>query len=291
MTTAALIALIAQISLALLVLGVGLPSRWTDLAYALERPRLMVRGIIAVNIAVPVTAILVCMALPIEPMTKAGLIIMTVSPLAPFVVGKMLKSGSDRRYVVGMYVGLIIASVVIVPLTIIIVSRMFSLHLESQIADIAFFVARSVLIPIIVGVTIGTIWPEFGKRASRYATIAAYAALLPIAVILLVKKGPLIFGLLGDGTLLAILVILAVAIAVGHLLGEPVPEHRIALAEAAATRHPGIAALIAHRNFHDERVMLAVILFVLVSIIVTAIYERWAVARIKNRAPTLHVAE
>ena len=53
----------------------------------------------------------------------------------------------------------------------------------------------------------------------------------------------------------------------------------MALAQAAATRHPGIAAMVAHRHFDDKRVMLAVILFLLTSLIVSAIYAKWMTRR------------
>ncbi|HLO20313.1 MAG TPA: Na+-dependent transporter, partial [Sphingomicrobium sp.] len=61
------------------------------------------------------------------------------------------------------------------------------------------------------------------------------------------------------------------------------PERRAALAQAAATRHPGIAAMVANRHFDDKRVLLAIILFLLTSIVVAAIYAKWVTRRLAVR--------
>jgi BASS family bile acid:Na+ symporter len=82
--------------------------------------------------------------------------------------------------------------------------------------------------------------------------------------------------LVGDGTVVVINLTVLAGIAAGHWLGGPNPSHRAALAQAAATRHPGIAALIAHRNFDNPQVVLAIMLFLLVSVVLSALYGRWA---------------
>jgi bile acid:Na+ symporter, BASS family len=96
-----------------------------------------------------------------------------------------------------------------------------------------------------------------------------------LAVLILYKQGGAMLELLGDGTLLAIMVTVAVGIAAGSLLGRPNPANSTALAMAAGTRHPGIAALIVHANFSDPRVMLTVLLFLLTGIVMTLAYLLW----------------
>ena len=63
---------------------------------------------------------------------------------------------------------------------------------------------------------------------------------------------------------------------VGHVLGSEEQGHRQVLALSTATRHPGIAMAIASANFPDLRETApAVLLYVLVSAIVTAPYFIW----------------
>lgn len=273
------IQLVVQGSLFLIVFSVGLQSSWSDLAYAWRRPALLLRGFVAVNVIVPISAVLLCLALPVDKMTKAGLVIMAVSPLAPFVLGKMMKTGADRAFVVGAYAALMAMSVIVVPATFALLGILVGRDASLPIATIARFVLISVAAPLIAGVAIGTWSQELGRRAASIANIIAYIGLLPIVLLILYRSGGAAFSLAGDGTLTVIILTVAAGIAAGHFLGGPEPERRMALAQAAATRHPGIAAMVAHRHFDDRRVMLAVVLFLLTSVVVSAIYAKWMTRR------------
>jgi len=280
-----LVALAVQISLLLIVLSLGLRSRWSDLTYAFKHPRQLLRAFVAVNLVVPLVAYVLCRLLPVAPLTGAGLVLMAVSPLAPFAPGKMLKAGADRPFVDGVYLTLLIAAVVIVPATIAILSAI-SLHTaQISVFDVALFVAKSVLIPMLVGLTVSGIWPALAGKLAPIARVTGYVLLIPIALLILIKMGSGLAGLIGDGTLIVITVTVLAGIVAGHWLGGKVAGHRIALSQAAATRHPGIAGLIAHKNFADPQVMLAIVLFLLVSIVVSTLYSRWAHSEPSTGAP------
>lgn len=284
MDVKALIPLLVQASLILLVVGVGLQSRWSDLVATLREPRLFVRAMLAVNVIVPLVAVLVVMVLPMEPVIKVGIVIMAVSPMAPFVPGKMLKVGAESAYVLGVYVALIIAAVIIVPLTVAIISAAFSGDVAIPMNVVAMFVLTSVLLPLAAGLLLAALIPSWASRLAKIVTILAYLILLPVFVLALYKSGGAILALIGDGTLLAILVTIGAGIAAGQWLGGPEAPHRVALANAAVTRHPGIAGLIAHRNFDDSRVMLTVLLFLLTGLVVTGVYSAWMAKRIARTA-------
>src|SRR5581483_10790643 len=80
----------------------------------------------------------------------------------------------------------------------------------------------------------------------------------------------------GDGTLLAMATFVAVGLAVGHLLGGPDPADRTVLALCTATRHPGIAIVIATTMASEPTLALgAVLLFVIVNAVVSAPYVAW----------------
>lgn len=272
--------MILQGSLFLLVMGIGLQSRWSDLTYALTKPRMLLRGFVAVNIVVPVAAVLLCLIFPVDRLTRVGLIIMSVSPLAPFAPLKMIKTGAQKSAVIGFYVALVAASVVVVPATVAIMNWFVASEVSLPVMSIGWFVLQTILVPITIGMAVGSQWPDFGRRAARVATLAAYIVLLPLAILILVKMGGAMFQLLGDGTLAVIVLTVLAGLAAGHWLGGDVPENRIARAQAAATRHPGIAALIAQRNFGDQQVIAAILLFLIVGMVIDVIYINWARRRL-----------
>ncbi|MFL6736306.1 MAG: bile acid:sodium symporter family protein [Sphingomonas sp.] len=278
----AAIQIVAQASLVLLVLAIGLQSSWSDIAYTWQRPALLVRGFVAVNVIVPLCAVLLCLVLPVDKMTKAGLVIMAVSPLAPFAIGKMMKTGADRAYVVGTYSALMAMSILVVPVTFGLIGILAGRDASVPIAMIGRFVLVFVAAPLVLGVIIATWFEDFGRRAGPVATKIALVCLVPIILLILYRSTGAALALVGDGSLAVIVLTVVAGIAAGHLLGGPDPARRTALAQAAATRHPGVAAMVANRHFNDQQVPLAIILFLLISIVVSALYGKW----VTNRPPT-----
>lgn len=115
---------------------------------------------------------------------------------------------------------------------------------------------------------------------TRIAPDGVWAAIGILAVLILVKQGSAIAALIGDGSVFAIAVTVSAGLLAGHLLGGPAIANSNALAVASAIRHPGIAALIAHQNFSDHHVMLAVILFLMTSVILVTLYQLWLKRRL-----------
>jgi BASS family bile acid:Na+ symporter len=72
---------------------------------------------------------------------------------------------------------------------------------------------------------------------------------------------------------------LAVGLAAGHLLGGPRPQDRAALAVTAATRHPGIALMIANVNNLDKAVVGAILGMLVMGLVVSTPYQIWVKRR------------
>jgi BASS family bile acid:Na+ symporter len=98
------------------------------------------------------------------------------------------------------------------------------------------------------------------------------AAIVPV----LITMWPAMISLIGDGTLLAIVAFIVVGLAVGHFLGGPDSDDRTVLALATATRHPGVALVIATGNFPGEKLVApALMLYLLVGAIASTPYVMW----------------
>ena len=280
MNAQALVPLIVQISLVLIVAAVGLRTRWRDLTYDIRQPRWLFRGVLAVNVVVPLTAIVMVLVLPIAPPVKAGIVLMAVSPMAPFVPARMLKAGARRGFAYGEYFALILLAILIVPATLELIGAFVPRDVALPVGTIAWFIFVSVLLPLGGGMLVAELLPGHAGLLSRIASRTGNLLLIPVVLIILFKLGGGLLGLLGDGTLLAIVVTTVAGLAAGHFLGGREPVNQIALSMAATTRHPGIAAIVANRHFDDQRVMLAVVLFLVVGAVVSTIYLVWAEKRL-----------
>jgi BASS family bile acid:Na+ symporter len=270
---AGLLPLIIDVSLVLIVASAGLGSRWSDLPVALHHPGLLLRGIVAVNLVVPLSAIAILWPLPIAPSIKVGIVLMAVSPLAPLVIGKMLKGRPDSAYRLGLYVALAAASVLLVPATFALLSALLPEDRTLPVSVLAAFTFKTVMLPLAGGLLVGSLAPNLAAPLARAAAILGGIGVLLVVGLVLYAAGGRIFALAGNGVLIAIVVIVAAGLAAGHALGGPYREDRQALAFAAATRHPGIAALVAQRHQDDPQVMEAIVLFLVVGMLVCTGYQ------------------
>ncbi|KRA83887.1 bile acid:sodium symporter family protein [Altererythrobacter sp. Root672] len=271
--------LLVQASLLLLVFTVGLQGRFYDFLLVVRQPRLFLSGVLAVNVIVPVVAIAMVFLFPIAPVTRAGIIAMAIAPMAPFLPGKMLKAGAGHEFAIGLYATLIVTAILIVPASVWAVGEFTDREVQLPVLRLAEFVFTKVLLPLLAGMAFATFWPAIAPRLAKIGTIAAFVVLVPVVLFLLVKSGDEIASLLGDGTFAAIAITILAGMVAGHALGGPEPANRLAMSQAAVTRHPGIAAMIVQSNGLDKAALLAVILFLLVSIVLSTLYAKWIVPR------------
>lgn len=261
-----------QTSLVLALVAVGLQSRWSDLTYALSRPVLVLRAVVAVNLIVPLVAVLLVELFPLEPVVKAGIILMAVAPLAPAVPARMLKVGATTSFTVGLYVVLVLLSIIIVPVTLAILSRIYPVDVHFTAAAAARLAISSILMPLVIGIVVGTFFPAIAKRALKPARILSSAGLLLCLVLITIMMWDEMTALLGNGALLVILLTIAAGLLAGHVLGGPERNDRAALSAAAALRHPGIAGAIIAENFAGVGIEAVTMLFLLAAVLTTASY-------------------
>jgi BASS family bile acid:Na+ symporter len=149
-------------------------------------------------------------------------------------------------------------------------------------------VAETILLPMGLGIAVAFFIPrasKAGRPTTTIATILLLVVLLPIVV----RSWPLFRVLIGNGTLVAIVLLTFLGLSIGHILGGPVPNHRTVLALATSSRHPAVAIIIGTTDFPGNPLIIsAVLLSLLVSAIASAPYVLWSHKRARRRqdAPT-----
>jgi BASS family bile acid:Na+ symporter len=196
------------------------------------------------------------------------------------VPGKELKIGGDKTYAYSLYTSMVLLSVVIVPVTIGVLANFYGGDVALGPMAVAGNVAMGVVLPLLAGVVFHRFAPATAERLSPLVRKFAMILLAVVVIPLLVISWPAIQSLIGNGTIIAMALTSAIALAAGHLLGGPTAGNRGALALAAATRHPGMALMIGKAVEDDKRVIAAILTFMLVGIIVSIPYEMW----LKRRA-------
>jgi hypothetical protein len=119
-------------------------------------------------------------------------------------------------------------------------------------ARVAIVVFVSILIPIAAGIFLHTRAPAFAERIARPLTSLSGLGVVACIIVVWIAAAPAMWLLIGNGTVIALAAFVLVGLAIGHILGGPEPQNRTALAIATASRHPGIALILAKANFPAE---------------------------------------
>lgn len=267
-----LLPLAVQGSLLLMVVSLGLRTKPSALTYMFQHPRGLFKGLVAIDLVVPVVSIILIALLPMPNSAKLAISLMAISPMAPLFPGKALKAGGRTDYVASLYFVIVLLAVVTVPLWIEIQSRLFNTGVHLSPLPVARLVLLTALLPLLAGLVIGHFVPASRKLAGPI-NVAGNIVLAVFVVLVLIKLGAAMLALVGNGTVLAIAVTVLAALAAGHLLGGPDERDRATLAAAASTRHPGIAALIANESFVHAHAQLGILLFMLAGLVVAIPYN------------------
>jgi BASS family bile acid:Na+ symporter len=262
-----------QVSLAALVLAAALDATIDDLLFLLRRPLLLLRAVLAVSVIVPIVAVIVVSVLPLSPISRMAIVLMAAAPVPPLVPGKGVKLGGRKCYVYGLYLAFALLTVLLVPVTVRALGAWFDSPVAISFAAVARLMLASVLAPLIVGVAIRTAAPALAERASPWVSRLAMLILICALAPILIRVWPAMMQRLGDGTGLGMLTVILSGFAAGYLLAGPERADRVALGGAAATRHPGIALVVANANNADPRVTAAILLFSLVGLAVMPVYQ------------------
>jgi BASS family bile acid:Na+ symporter len=289
-----LIRLAMAVSLIGMGVDLGLNATLGELAYVFRRPALLLRALLAVNVLVPIAAIVMVSLFPLNPGVRGGILVMAVSSVPPMAPGKALKAGGGRPYTYGLYAAVVLMAVIVVPVSVALVSRLYGVEIRLGALPVLRQVLATVIAPVAAGLIVRRLAPRFAERIAPILGALASLLLLAVLVPIVVVAWPTIMALIGNGTVLAMLLVGAIALAAGHLLGGPEPENRVALAMMAATRHPGIAMMIVAASgvgrSAEERIFGAIVAFLLVGMIVTIPYRLWLRRRRKPPAPAGAVA-
>lgn len=273
-------------SICLTSFALGLQAKFADITYLVRRPGLLARSMLAMNVLTPLVAVLLLYWLRLSPPVAVAILVLTVAPVPPMLPAAQLKLGGHAHYVFGLLVTSALSSIVLVPLTLEVLGRVFDRDVGVAPLVIARTVGISVLAPVLAGLLVRRWFPVFAERRAYVIALVANIALVLCFLPFIIASTPAAVSLIGNGSVLAIAAVVGAALGIGHLLGGPDPVDRTTLALACASRHPGVALAIVKANFVHLHAGGALVLFFIVGALATLPYKTWR----RRRAPSPSVA-
>ncbi len=260
--------------------SVGLRASLQDAMYLFRRPGELVRALLAMNVAMPLFALTLTSIFEFIPAVRIALVALSLSPIPPPIPAKEVKSGGSASYALGLQVAIGSLAIIFVPLAMAAIGQVRGVALHTSIARVAVVVFVSILIPIGTGIFVHKVWPALAERFARPLTSISGLGVAVCIIVVWISAAPAMWSLVGSGTVIALAAFVLAGLAFGHVLGGPEPRNRTALAIATASRHPGIAMILARVNFPEETLLApAVLLYLLVNAVVAVPYVLWVTRR------------
>jgi len=269
-----------KVSIVMLVFGLGLRASLEDIGHAWSRPRLVLRALFAIDVLIPMLGATLIAVLSLPSHVAVGMLLVAVTPAAPFAAQKELRFGGRAEFVFCLSVVTAIVSVVTIPLSLTLLSPLFVSDASVMQLAVARLVTVLFVVPLFVGAMLHSVAPGAAERLSRAAIAAGNGLIIVAVAYVLVRERPEVLAL--SVTVLPAIACLSVgALVIGHLLGGPSDEDRTALAVMCSMRHPGLALLIAAANFPKESVLPVIVEYLLVSTLVAVPYTMWRKRRVR----------
>jgi BASS family bile acid:Na+ symporter len=277
MSMTEIIVIVLRASIALSVFAIGLKAAPSDATFLFRRPNQLGRALLSMSVLMPLFALALILLFDLHPAVQIALGAISVSPIPPIFPNKAFKAGGTERYTIGLLVASCALSVIVIPVAMEIFERLTGFPLTMRARSVAWTVVITVFIPLLIGMALRAIAQTFADRLAKPMVAISLALLVLSALPVMVGMAQPMFSLVGDGTLLSLGAFALVGFVVGHLLGGPGATNRPTLALASATRHPAVALAIAHANFPNQKLAPpAVVLYLLVSAILSVVYLMWA---------------
>jgi BASS family bile acid:Na+ symporter len=264
MSAARLIPLALNVSLFLTVFAVGLRTQAGDATYLWRERSLLLRSILAMNVIVPAVALWVAVVLPVHDAVKIAIVALALSPVPPFLPGKVGKTGGDSGYAVSLMVTTALLTLVTLPASFLLLSNLVGRELHVPLATIMRILGTGIILPLAAGMALRALSEPVAASVARVVGIIAPLLLLGAFGALIAASWPAMRGLIGNGTVVVFIALTMISLSVGYALGGPKHDDRIVLMFAATARHPAVAMALAASARPDLMAASAAVLFSLI---------------------------
>jgi BASS family bile acid:Na+ symporter len=273
--------IILKTSIATLILAIGMAAVTDDIVYLWQRPVLLVKSIIAMYVVMPAVAVLMSYVLDLPVQTELALVILAICAGAPLLPRKLIKFGGDPSYVFSLIVSTSLLAIVTVPASLHLLAGTISLDTPAVTpTHVAGVIMKTFLLPLGIGMLLRWVAPTLAERIGEPLLKIASIVMGICAIVALMASFRLVFEV-GLPSVLAFAAFTFAAILAGHFFGGPDPSDRTSLAIACASRHIGLALLIA-ANARDQHALALVVAYLLASAVVSIPYVLWIRKRRKR---------
>ena len=255
-TTIAKLSALTFIITSMLAMGLSLTVK--QIIDPLRNLRLVLLALLASFVLVPSLAYLITVVIPLDDGLATGLIIVGTAAGAPFLPKLVQVAKGDVAFSVGLMTLLMVVTVIYLPIMLPIMLPGASVSPW----DIAKSLIMTMLLPLAIGLIVKARYSETAGQLEPTMSQVSSLAIVLMMVTVLVLEFSTIIDTIGTGGILAALIFLVVALAIGLLLGGKDASKRSVMGLGTAQRNLSAAMLVAALNFSDDPNVLVMVMLV-----------------------------
>jgi BASS family bile acid:Na+ symporter len=284
-----LIGTFASITIFTLMLTIGVNETFEQLTSVWRRSAVLLRSLFAVIVLVPAAALILLLVFDLSPAVATGLALLAAAPGAPLTTTRSKIASADLTYVSSLQLALAMLAVVVTPIWLAIYYALFDLTIETiGPTSVATQVAQVTFLPVVIGLLLQHFAPTLTDRIRKPLNVFAGVLfpLLVLVVLIALGMAPELRAklLLGPVAIAAVLIMVAMALAIGHLVGGRQPQERGGLAIASVARNWGLAVYLATLTEAGAASIPAMTVYLLVGAVACIVYGLWIRRQVRNPA-------
>jgi predicted Na+-dependent transporter len=238
------------------MLAMGLNLSVKQIIAPLQDVKLVILALVANFVLVPILAYLILTVIKLDQGLATGLILMATAAGAPFLPKLAQAAKGNMAFSVGLMVLLMIVTIVYMPLVLPLLLQ----GVEVNPLEIARSLIIMMLIPLAIGLFVKARYETIAESLQPHMSQTSTVAIAILMVTGLVLNWQAIVGVLGTGTIIAIVLFLLGALVIGYLLGGKDSGIRSVLGLGTAQRNLSAALVVAAQNFSDDPNVITMIL-------------------------------
>jgi BASS family bile acid:Na+ symporter len=245
--------LLSPLSIALvfmMAVTAGLKVRVKEIVGALGRTRLMLLGLFASFILVPLVTVVLLQLFQAPAPVAIGFLIVSVCAGAPFSVPGTTVARGDVPYAIGLMIVSVVLSVVLSPLLLgFLLARLpGTSHVAIDYLESSMALFFSQILPLALALGFRDRRPDLARKLTRPSEIIQNLLIVAVVGCGIVAQYESVFRF-SIWALVGMILLLLSGTLIGWVLGGPEKATRKALAFSTPQRNTGIAMVIASANF------------------------------------------
>ena len=282
--TSAVLEVLLKVSLFLFMAGslldMGLGLKLRDALAGLRDVRFLGLGLLFGYVLGPLLALVLIWIIPLEESYADGLLLLSLTPCAPFLPGIVKRANGPMDYTAAMLLLAAVGTVVILPLAV--------PYIASSLTADAWSIAKPllliVLLPLLAGIAIFACAPKTAASIRPVVKTVTTAATIAVLILIAALYGKVFIATFGSYAIGAQAVFFAAVTTTSYLLsfGLPLPQRSV-LALGMSTRNVGAAMVpLFTVAMVDQRIMTMVALGVPMQLIFSLIAAGWFARHAKS---------